>query len=252
MKVIAALDTSTAAPAVMATARVVADRLAADIGAMHARRDGEPTATNRIAAIAERHGADLVVVDRRAIPAITDAAARGDMVVVIGARGTSSGKLPAGRTALAVTARTRCPVVVTPPTAPITDVRRVLVPVEGTADPGDATDLLGRLAEHGVEIVPLHVFTPSTVPSFWDQPHHAAPAWSADFVSRFGPRDAGDLWLRSGDVADALLDVVDSASIDLVALTWSQDLSGEHAPVVRAMLARSPVPVLLAPAHRGS
>jgi len=131
-------------------------------------------------------------------------------------------------------------------------VRRVLVPLEGAADAGDATDLLGRFAEHGAEIVPLHVFTPSTVPSFWDQAHHAAPAWSADFLSRFGPRDTGELWLRSGDVADAVLEVVDSASIDLVALTWSQDLSGEHAPVVRAMLARSPVPVLLAPVHRAS
>jgi Universal stress protein family len=252
MKVIAALDTSAAAPAVMATARVVADRLAADVGALHARRDGDASPTHRIAAIAEQHGADLMVVDRGVIAAIIEAAVPGDVVVVIGARGTSHGKLPAGHTALAVTARTHCPIVVTPPTAPITDVRRVLVPLEGTADVGDATDLLGRFAQHGAEIVPLHVFTPATVPSFWDQPHHAAPAWSADFLSRFGPRDAGDLWLRSGDVAHALLDVVDSAAIDLLVLTWSQDLSGEHAPVVRAMLARSPVPVLLAPAHRAA
>jgi len=251
MKVIAALDTSAAAPAVMATARAVADRLAAGLEALHARRGGAARTPRRIAATAAPHGADLVVVDGPAIPAIVDAAAHGDVVVVIGARGTSQGKLPAGHTALAVTAAARCPVIVTPPTTPITDVRHVLVPLEGTVEAHAAADLLARFAEHGVQIVPLHVFMPSTVPSFWDQPHHAAPAWSADFLSRFGPRDADDLRLRSGDVAEALLEVVGSASIDLVALTWSQDLSAEHAPVVRAMLARSPVPILLVPVHRG-
>jgi nucleotide-binding universal stress UspA family protein len=248
MKVIAALDTSPVAPVVMGTARVVAARLAAELHALHARRDGAARMPRRIAETAARHGADLVVVEGRAIPAIIDVAGRGDVVVVIGVRSTPHGKLPAGHTALAVAAGTRCPVVVTPPTGPITDIRRMLVPLEGLPD-GDATALLARFADHGVEIVPLHVFMPSTVPSFWDQPHHAAPAWSADFLSRFGPRDAHDLWLRSGDVADAVLEVVDSAAIDLVALTWSQDLSDAHAPVVRAVLAWSPVPVLLVPVH---
>ena len=36
---------------------------------------------------------------------------------------------------------------------------------------------------------------------------------------------------------------------DLVALGWSQDLANAHAAVTRKMLAESPVPVLLTPAH---
>lgn len=248
MKIIAAIDASPAASAVMGVARALADRLSVDLIALHARSNGRTAAPPQIARIATRRGADLSVVTGDVTATIIDAASDHDAAAtVIGARGETSGKLPAGHTALAVAVAAERPVVVTPPAATTTDIRRVLLPLEGSTEQ-TANDLLTRLLDHGAQLIPLHVFMRSTVPPFWDQPHHAAPAWSSGFASRYAPSGAEQLWLRSGDVADSLLDVTRHAAIDLVALRWSQKLSGTHAPVVRAMLAQSPVPVLLLPA----
>jgi nucleotide-binding universal stress UspA family protein len=247
VKIIAAIDESSAASAVMGVARAFADRLGVDLVALHARSDERTAAPPHVARIAARRGADLSVVTGDATATIIDAACADDVAAtVIGARGETIGKLPAGHTALAVAVAAERPVVVTPPAATTTDITRVLLPLEGPTEQV-ADGLLTRLVDHGAQLVPLHVFMPSTVPAFWDQPHHAAPAWSSGFASRYAPPGAEQLWLRSGDIAESLLDVIRGAAIDLVALQWSQKLTGRHAPVVRAMLAQSPVPVLLLP-----
>jgi nucleotide-binding universal stress UspA family protein len=247
MKVIAVLDASAATAAVMAGARALADRLDAPLEALHVRPHGAAGVPDMIVAAAADHHAELTVVEGGVIDELTDLVTHDDCVVMIGARADVHGPLPAGSTARAVACAATCPVVVTPPTATLDDVQRVLLPLEGTQDAAVARGVLSRLIAHGVEILPLHVFVPSTVPAFWDQPHHAAPAWSEDFLARFGPQEGGELWLRSGDVADAVLEVAQRTAADLVALTWSRDLSSHHAPVVRSLLARSPVPVMLIP-----
>ena len=248
MEVIAAVDGSSAAATVVDVATAFARRIGADVIALHARADARSSVPAVVTDLAEGRGLALRVLEGPAATAIVDAAVDGDVAaVVLGLRGAEHGKLPGGSTAMAVVTTVRRPVIVTPPTAHVVGIDRVLVPLEGTEDSTALPRIVGPLARGGARIVPLHVFIPSTVPSFWDQPHHAAPAWSSGFLARFGPPEAEDLWLRCGDVTDAVLDVVGRAAIDLVALTWTQDITGAHAPVVRALLARSPVPVLLEP-----
>ena len=249
MRVIAALDESDAGRAVLDVAVVLATRIAADVVAVHARDVEHPQALHRVRRIAAARGVRVSIIDGRVVPVIVRLLSADDVAYgVIGVRSRQKGKRPAGHVAVAVASAVATPIVVTPPGASVADIRRLLVPLEGTPEDAAAlADVVARLTAAGVHVVPLHVFTPATVPSYWDQPHHAAPAWSAGFLSRFGPATVENLWLRSGDVADALLEVIASASIDLVALAWSQNLTGGHAPVVRALLARSPVPVLLVP-----
>jgi nucleotide-binding universal stress UspA family protein len=247
MKVIAALDASAATAAVMAGAHALADRLDVPVEAVHVGSHRAAGVPEMIVAAAADHHAALTVIEGGVIDQLTGLVTHDDCVVVIGARAHVHGPSPAGSTARAVACAATCPVVVTPPTSRLDDVRRVLLPLEGTEDAAAAQHLLALLKAHGVRIVPLHVFVPSTVPAFWDQPHHAAPVWSEDFLARFGPQDDGDLLLRSGDVAEAVLEVAERTAADLIALTWSQDLSSHHAPVVRSLLARSPVPVMLIP-----
>jgi nucleotide-binding universal stress UspA family protein len=247
--VVAALDSSHAAAAVLRTAAALAERLGATVTALHARVDHDtPASVERLASAA---GVALEVVSGPAAAAITARVGEDTGAVVLGARGGRDGKLPAGSTAMAVATTCRRPVVVTPPAARVAHIDRVLVPLEGTGDAAALGPALAALVAGGARLVPLHVFMPATVPSFWDQPHHAAPAWSSGFLARFGPPEAGELWLRCGDIAAAVLDVVDEAAVDLVALTWTQDVSGAHAPVVRTLLARSPVPLLLQPLPEG-
>jgi hypothetical protein len=250
MKVIAMLDDSAAGRAVIDVAVALAARVAADVVAVHVREAESPGAPELLRRTAAERGVPMSVVDGHVVPAIIELLAAADVAYgVMGSRSQPGGKRPAGRTAIAVASAAARPIVVTPPSASVADIRRLLVPLEGTPEGAAALgEVVARLAAAGVDVVPLHVFTPATVPSFWDQAHHAAPAWSAGFLSRFGPATADNLWLRSGDVAEAVLDLIAAASIDLVALAWSQNLTGGHAPVVRALLSRSPVPVLLVPA----
>ena len=53
--------------------------------------------------------------------------------------------------------------------------------------------------------------------------------------------------LRRGDVAGAILDVAACDAVDLIALGWSRNMSGDRAKIVREIVSRSTLPVLLAP-----
>lgn len=245
--IVAALDASSVAPTVLAVAAAVADRLGASVTALHARTARDVPVPASVVAATDAAGVALDVVDGPPARAIVALAPEDVVAVVVGTRGHRHGKLPAGSTAMAVVTSARVPVVVTPPGVHLRGIDRVLVPLEGTEGPDAPAPVLPALVGGGAHLVALHVFVPATVPSFWDQPHHAAPAWSSGFLARFGPAETEDLWLRCGDIGEAVLDVVDQAGIDLIALTWTQDASGTHAPVVRALLARSPVPLLLLP-----
>jgi nucleotide-binding universal stress UspA family protein len=249
MRIIAAIDDSAAASQVIDTALSLAELLAVDVHALHARIEGEAEVARRAGALAAARGVDFKVVDGDPTATLVAAFIADDVLLgVIGARGRPGGKRPAGHTALAVATGSEKAVVVTPPDARVHVIHRLLLPLEGrTAGTMAVSNLVALLADSGVTVVPLHVFTPANVPSFWDQPQHAAAAWSAEFLDRFGAGPGDQLWLRCGNVADATVDIMHREAIDLVALAWSQNLAGTHAPTVRAILADSSVPVLLIP-----
>ena len=250
--VLAAIDPSPAARAVLGVAKVLAGALGLQVAALHVRENGDQPA--RLAAA--RAGVPLRVERGDPAAAITAALAdEGAALAVLGARGQPGGPEPAGGTATAVALRAAKPVVVVPPGMhglPPAGLRRVLVPLDGGADTAQATrGLATRFTRAGVEVVALHVFDAAGVPPFWDRPEHDAGAWSREFLARASPVPECRLELRTGRPADAILEVAVEEGAGMLALGWHQALTPDHATVLREVLARSPIPVILLPCPQG-
>jgi hypothetical protein len=101
-----------------------------------------------------------------------------------------------------------------------------------------------------LEMIVLHVFTPETTPRVLDRPVRDLQLWGDEFCARYGPTGAR-VECRFGAVGEQVARVAADEAVDMVALSWSQDMSPGHAEVVRDVLARSTVPVLLIPVTWG-
>lgn len=239
MKILAALDESPANRPVRRFAEALARLLGVPVDAVtileREAADGEGLARVATGPPIERLGFELGDPDV--------------VVGVIGARGLPGGRHPAGHVAVALLESAPCPIVVVPPDHRLDrPLRRILVPLEGLAMPSGALERAVRLlGDTGIEVVSLHVFTERTTPAFWEG-WHDAEMWGAEFGARYAPRGA-TLELRSGNVCSEILVAAAHQDIDLVVVEWKQDLSAGHAAVVRALLDRSPLPVLLVPEH---
>lgn len=109
----------------------------------------------------------------------------------------------------------------------------------------------------GLEILVLHVDSPTTVPAFADHDPDAARAGEREFLSRYvaTPHDRVRLVRPLGVQADDVVAVARETAADLIVLAWTQDLRHGRARVVSEALAHSEVPVLLPPvrlSHRRS
>jgi hypothetical protein len=131
-------------------------------------------------------------------------------------------------------------------------IRRVLVPLDGTAQTASAiAATAGQLARGGAELVVLHVFDAETVPKFWDQPAHAAHTWAQEFLARYCAQPGARLELRTGAAAEHVLKVAGAEKADLITLAWSQRLGHGRAPIVRRAIVEAAVPVMLVPIAPG-
>jgi nucleotide-binding universal stress UspA family protein len=247
-KVLAAVDNSLVCKAVLETADALGDLLGAEVEALHVG-DGDDrtvTAATANAAVPLRFaGGDVV-------EALVEAGAAEEVVaVVIGGRGMPNDRRPLGSTALAVATSLLKPVVVVPPeTTPTAPLRRVLVPLEGTASTSLAPRSIVEVAPGAeLDVVVLHVHEADALPSFTDQPQHEGAAWEQEFLARYCPWGVGVVHLetRVGTTAAVVPAVAAEAGCDLIALGWSQDLEAGRAPVVRAALERAGIPVILVP-----
>jgi nucleotide-binding universal stress UspA family protein len=247
-KVIAALDNSLAARAVLATASNLARLFDAGVEALHVGEDGDRVARDAAAAA----GLQLKRVAGPTVFALVDAASADDVAaLVVGTRRLPTGGRPVGTTALDVITSLLKPVVVVPPDAlrrPA--LRRVLVPLEGTTATSLAPKGIIELAHQAdVEVVVVHVHGAATLPSFTDQPQHQARAWADEFVARYCPWGIGkvSVELRVGRPAEEILSAGEETDADLIALGWSQEIDWGRAPVVRELLERGRIPLLLVP-----
>ena len=128
---------------------------------------------------------------------------------------------------------------------------RVLAALDDTPASVAAIDELLRLFDGAeVDLLALHVFETANVPRFWDQAHHATESWGREFVARHLHETDTRFELRGGAPGTCVVDVAEAESVDLVALSWSQDLSAGKASTVQQVLATSPVPILLLPQRR--
>jgi nucleotide-binding universal stress UspA family protein len=248
--VLAALDNSLAGNPVLVTARALARVLGARVGAVHVSADHDGTARN----VAEAAGVPLRIVRGPVVDRLVEAGRDEDVTaVVIGARATPSGRRPLGSTAFAVATSLLKPVVVVPPDAHVVpEFHRILVPLEGTTSTSLAPRSiveLGRSAK--LDVIALHVHEEEEIPAFTDQPQHEDDAWTREFLARYCPWGIGVVRLerRIGRREELVPLVAEQTHSDLIALGWAQQLSPGRAPIVRAALEHSRVPVMLVPVH---
>jgi Universal stress protein family len=245
--VLAALDASPAARAVLETALGIADLMGASVEAVHA---GHHT-TETLETLAAQHEVPLRLLHPPTNRALLDAvAAPHVLAAVLGARAIPSGRRPTGHTALAVMQGSSKPTVVVPPDAVRVSprpFRRLLVPLEGSRESSrPVMDCLCPLIVAKVELVVLHVFTPETVPRVLDHPRRDLELLGDEFLTRHCPYASRVEW-RTGPVGARVTEAYDEHDADLVVLSWSQDSSAGHAEVVRDVVTASTIPVLLLP-----
>jgi hypothetical protein len=249
--VLAALDASLAARAVLETGEGIAELVGAGVEAVHVGRQHDETLQ---ALVAER-GVPLRLLPPPTEDALLGAVAASDVVAaVVGARATPGGRRPTGHTALAVLERTSKPTIVVPPDGVVwpRPFRRLLVPLEGTEESSrPVVERLCPLIVADVELVVLHVFTPETVPRVLDRPGRDLSLLGDEFLTRHSPYASRIEW-RTGPIGARVTEAHDQYGADLVVLSWSQDSSAGHAEVVRDVLSGSTIPVLLLPAARAA
>jgi nucleotide-binding universal stress UspA family protein len=246
--VIAALDTTAIARAVLETALRIGELAGAKIEAVHVH-DGTAETPRSLAA---RAGVRLRSLRGRVGPTLAAAMSAPTTIAgVIGARATPGGRQPVGRVAEYVLAHVSTPLVVVPPEVEAPPgFRRVLVPLEG--DPASSAPVLEHLralvGPHP-ELVVLHVFTPATLPAMLDRPEYDFEIMGKEFLARHLPH-ASRIVLRPGPIGRRILEVAAEVEADLVVLSWAQDTTGGRARVVREVLGSSPIPVVLLPVRR--
>jgi nucleotide-binding universal stress UspA family protein len=248
MRVLAAIDDSSAALPVVRTARAIATRLGAELEAVNVNGLDRRTSTT----VAEIENIPLRILHGHVVRAIVEAARPADVgAVVLGARGSVVGPRPAGSTALELIAKIDRPVVVVPPDLafePGVLLHRLLVPLDGSEDAATAgREAVRWFREDDCEVVVLHVFAGKTVPRFWDQPQHAAESWAQAFLEHFSSDPAFRCELRCTAPGAGILETADTEGVDVIALGWSRNLSAGRAHTVQAVLADAHVPVLLIP-----
>jgi nucleotide-binding universal stress UspA family protein len=249
-KVIAAIDDTGAARAVLAAGCLVARLFDASLEALHVREDGARTA--QVAAAAA--GLELREITGSVVDAIVSEARAPEVAALaLGARATPAGRRPAGHIALEVIALATKPVAVVPPEVwPQRGLERLLVPLDGTSATARAMEgVLDLACRCDLDIVILHVHDEESLPPFSDQPQHEAEAWVREFMARNCPAAVARTELRVGVPAHEVLATAVETKADLIMLGWAQDLAPGRAAVVREVLERGQIPVLLVPTETG-
>lgn len=145
---------------------------------------------------------------------------------------------------------------------PIRELRRILVPLEGTPSAAALMRHLDDvLCRRGREIVVLHVMTgeapdePGSFPGprFVDQEHYEWASWQDEFEMRFSQCARGGkhvVAVRSGDPALEAIAEAEERKADMIAVSWRQDLGPGQAKRIKRLLQESRCPLLLVGARK--
>ncbi len=272
-KVLVALDGSEAAATALPLARVVAAQLGASVEILHVASAEAPTTDlwRRLHLdLASSEGVQVRSHVGEPAPAILRAAAQPDVALLAL---TTHGRLldrrrHLGRVAEAVVAHAARPILlVRPEAAPRPGAERplthLLLPLDGTpttaAALGPATDLAGRLR---AAIDVLYVASPVaarpgepgtlSAPGYVDQPHHEWPEWAREVMDRLctclAHVPAGvpvRVYLARGEIEEQIATFARAHDERAIVLVRRSHLELGHARVLRAVLDRTPCPVLL-------
>jgi hypothetical protein len=248
-RVVAAIDNSATARAVLSAASTLATLLQADVSALHVGAGGGWETARAAAAAA---GVRVKLAAGPALETIVAEAGKPDVTaVVLGTGGAHGGRRPAGHIAMGVATAVMKPVVVVPPAAryPVR-LWRLLVPLEASVMTADAVDSMIRAAcKAGAEVIVLHVIEDDSVPAMTDQPQHEVDAWVAEFRRRYCDDPDIRIELRAGATVDHVLATAEALEADAVLLAWGQRVAGGRGARVTSVLERSQIPVILVPVN---
>jgi nucleotide-binding universal stress UspA family protein len=271
-RVLVALDGSTAAATALPLARTVAGQLGATLAVLHVT-PGPPLAP----ALWQRLHADLAAGETVEIrspvpePAAEILAAARDPGVVLVVLTTHGRAVEPGRhlgsVAEAVIARTLPPVLLVRPEAadrpPVPPLHHLLLPLDGTPTTAvalrPATELAGQL---GAALDLLHVAGPGqalpdergsiSAPRYVDQPQHEWPQWAGEVIERLcrclaqcPPDVPVQMHLLHGDIGAEIARFAAERAVDAIVLVRRSQLEPGRAGILRAVLDRTPCPVLL-------
>jgi len=141
------------------------------------------------------------------------------------------------------------PVLFVPPgSAPWTGPERVLVPFDGRLERAAAAEAaLRSMGVPGTALALVEVIDARRVPRYWDDPHYEYEARATELRARFGSAVGRTMLVRGDAVAERLGAMLGTGDYDMVVVVWSQNIEPGRARVTRAILASSPVPLLLVP-----
>ncbi len=238
-------------------ARALAKAAGWEAGIVHVRETaGEPELDKDAfgdIAVAELNGAPAPTIRLLVDEAGVDALA-------MGLRRTSKAGL--GHVPGALLGRLSAPLLlVRPGMRPLTTLRRLLVPLEGSPSTSDAMRFADDLfCTHGRQILILHVVTGDVpgesgsmpAPRLMDQEHYEWAEWKQEFSMRFSQCSRGGrhrVTVRVGDVAECIVEEANEHDVDLILLSWTGGpLRDGHGAVVRELLETAPCPLLVVPA----
>lgn len=146
------------------------------------------------------------------------------------------------------------------------EIKRILVPLDGSAQPATVVPIATKLAEwSGGEVELFHVIEARsnppeeeerlTPPRYMDHSQHEWTAWEHEFVERFvQPRKQEStvpirLYMGHGEVGDAILKFARQHHTDLIAVGWNGILDAQHAQLLVGILQESSCPLLLYHTH---
>ncbi|MFA4965071.1 MAG: universal stress protein [Thermoleophilia bacterium] len=242
----------------VASARALAAAAGWEARAVHVREAGGPGLAS-----ADLPDLELIDLTGEAAEQIAGlvAQARVDVLAVglraaVGPKATSA----LGHVPKALLGRSSAPVLlVRPGMRPLTSLRRLLVPMEGSPSASAAMKAADdAFCARGREIVMLHVVTPGTpaesgslpAPRIVDQEHYEWSAWQEEFTMRFAQCPEGGrhrVSVRVGTPGPVIAAEAKASGAELIVLSWSGSFAGGHGAVVKALLATAPCPLLIVP-----
>jgi hypothetical protein len=246
--ILAALDSTPLARAVLDTAVRLGQLMDADVQAVSVCEDQTESA-ELPRSIAASAGVPCRLLEGQVAHTLLAALSASEVIAeVIGRPTPPDSSRPVRSTVHHVLECASKPVVMVPPEVVSPgSLRRILVLLEGTemssrrAIEQFCTWLVGP-----VEIVVLHAFTRATVPAILDRPGYDLAILSEEFLIRHCPY-ATRVEFCSGSVAQRAAELSREHAIDLVLLSWSQHSSRGRAHILQEVLSASVVPVLLLP-----
>jgi nucleotide-binding universal stress UspA family protein len=239
----------------VASARHLAKAAGWDARAVHVREPGGAELGS-----ADAHGLEIVDLQGEPSDEIARLLGMADVdAVALGLR-TDAGA-GVGHVTQALLERPTAPLLlVRPGMRPLTTLRRLVVPLEGSPSASSAMRHADdALCARGREIVMLHVVTGSTpgergsfpAPRIVDQEHYEWSAWQDEFCMRFSQCPEGGrhrVCVRVGKPVPTIVEEATALQAELIVLSWKGSFAEGHGAVVKALLETAPCPLLIVPA----